>query len=238
MAIMLASNEHRRSFWDKKLRCFYSGWDKSLCAKYDELLCGKKENPVIISLYESKDAKFTSYKDIMDDSTEITCYSISLGTNVADIPVDLLNLLEEKLTCIIVHGGNTFDISYLAHKNGWHIYIKNMVKNFDVNYIGYSAGAILATPSILSAQWADSMTKEFLNNSKYSDGLGLVDFSLKPHSDSYLPNYYQYFKAYSLLQNKPFLCIYEMSAVVVEKNGDYKTYGKVFYIDSEEDYFI
>lgn len=209
---------------------YIDGWDKHIIKKYNKILSDKEKPPFIAVFIEG--GKKGIYQDYVTiDKERVKIVEINLGTPANSIKGLLLKEIRNA-RCIIVKGGNTFNICCLFHKNGWFNIVKEAVQENGSHYIGYSAGAIMATPTIMTAQWADTITNDFICNTRFRNGFGFVPFCLKPHSDSYLPDYYQYFKAFSMTTGLEMECIYETGAVIVDSAGETCKYGRVFTISS------
>lgn len=234
--IILASGCHLPIYEDE----YYRGediksyrhklWESKLTEKYHTAMYGGENDSYILDFYEGMSKKIRK-EEFQYKNKKIYYFYIPITKRIGEIETDILEQLDFA-TCIVVEGGNTFNISYLLHTNGWFDFIKEKVNN-GANYIGYSAGAIIATPTVMTAQWADFLSEKFVCNPQYKEGFGFVDFCLKPHSDSYLPNYYRYFKAFVITEELPMKCIYENGAVVIE-DGKPSEYGIVLTISKNK----
>lgn len=91
-----------------------------------------------------------------------------------------------RIDSLLVAGGNVFNLLYNIKKTGYDKIIKNLAKNKDFIYAGFSAGAILATPDIRVASkdncWQFGYDED-TKNTKDTRALGLVDFEILPHYD-------------------------------------------------------
>jgi len=54
----------------------------------------------------------------------------------------------QQAECILISGGNTWLLNQLLHENGLIVPIQRAVRERDIPYIGWSAGCVVATPSI------------------------------------------------------------------------------------------
>ena len=106
-----------------------------------------------------------------------------LGFNLID--VELESKTEKQLTkelegvdVIFVEGGNTFYLLQEARKSGFDKIVKKLMEK-GVVYIGYSAGSVLACPTIYIIRSIDDPTKA--PELKSYDGMSLVDFIVLPH---------------------------------------------------------
>lgn len=213
--ILLASNNHSYPYFDKEKKEEYFLWTETQRKIYNDVLSKGEKDYTIVEFIESPDRSYYTRK-VKNDTGAVTTITIPLGRKFSANGKALLKTIKNA-TCFVVNGGNTFDISYLIHSNGWYDFIKEMVLREGVNYIGYSAGAIMATPTVMTAQWADKMTKEFLTSKEYTNGFGFVPFCLKPHSDMYLPDYYPYFRAFSIVSGLDMECIYEEGTILFDE---------------------
>lgn len=134
--------------------------------------------------------------------------------------------VKELMECDIIYleGGNTFEISYALQITGMYNLLKSYAKKGGV-IAGTSAGSIMCTPSILSAQWADDMASTEEKIPTYN-GLGLTDFCLKPHSQGYMPKYRNPFQEFCNATQMPFKCIPDGGVVIVDGNETFD-YGGV-----------
>lgn len=205
-------------------------WTKAAIKVYDSIICDSSKSNVIVSFSEFSLTPI-DFRYTLIGVEPVKMIEVNLNTKIEDVEPNLLREIETA-RCIIVNGGNTFNISYLFHTNGWYNIVWKAVKYNHSHYIGYSAGAIMATPTVMTAQWADSITNGFLENRKFQKGFNFVDFCLKPHSDSYLPDYYQYFKSFSISHNLPMKCIFENGVVTVDKFGEISEFRKVLTIET------
>lgn len=118
-----------------------------------------------------------------------------------------------------VSGGNSFYLMEKSLESGFDKVIKELV-NRGVIYIGASAGAAIAGPSLEPIQLLDEADKA--PNLKSFNAFGLVDFVILPHygKEKYRPKYEQIMKDYG---NKPYRLIKltDQQAVIV-KGDQYK----------------
>ena len=144
-----------------------------------------------------------------------------------DAPAD--KIFVEKIlkhnVVFVVDGGNTYEIAFFLRINGWMDIIRDAVLNKGCHYIGYSAGAIIATSDIDTAQWADGRPSYITD--EYLEGIGLVDFIIKPHADYYMKRCKKQFKRYALEKQKDFYCIYNEGWVIVEGDKIFKLLSPV-----------
>lgn len=141
-------------------------------------------------------------------------YSISVVSNIDQFSIDFIKELFRSKVVIIVHGGNTYDISMNLHRNGWFFLIKVLMERYNAVYIGYSAGAIMATPDINTAQWADIKSKDLKEEEEV--GFGFVDFLIKPHYGRFYERLYYDFLLYAQKHKKDMYLIEEYGSIIVD----------------------
>jgi len=81
----------------------------------------------------------------------------------------------EKADLIIVGGGNTFHLLHHVRKRGWLKLIAQRVREGKAKYLGWSAGANLACPTIKTTNDMPVIDPGGL------EALGLVPFQINPH---------------------------------------------------------
>ncbi len=81
---------------------------------------------------------------------------------------------------VYVAGGNTFELCRAMKNSGYHQIVRKLLDSGQV-YIGESAGAIVAGPSLRGIQSIDEASDKDLED---LDGLALIDIMLVPHNDS------------------------------------------------------
>ena len=134
------------------------------------------------------------------------------------------SLLESDV--ILLGGGNTFLFRFLLKRNGLFPILKEYVNNGGI-LIGESAGSIMMSNDIEIANFAD---KDIIGGD--TQGLGLVNFEIKPHFDSWHKKLPMFLK-YSYERNSCLYCLYEGSFIIVEE--DLATlYGDYFVIKNGE----
>lgn len=188
-------------------------------AYYEDFMSGaylpnaiETDNKYVLHIHEGSECfartEYTKYGD------EVIKH---IHVNTGYGPHDTL-LKPDNIACIVVHGGNTFNISRDIHQNGWYEFIFKKVFEQEIPYVGYSAGAIMATPFVLSAMWADAISPNVLKDVNNLCGFGFVDFFIKPHDDSYLtvPRYAKQFKDFGEIFGHDFYSIGEFGAILID----------------------
>jgi len=104
-------------------------------------------------------------------------YLSKVGKALAPLPVDLIRSVEdvEKAELIIVGGGNTFQLLRECRQRGLLEPIRKRVMAGKASYLGWSAGANLACPTIKTTNDMPIVDPGGL------EALGLVDFQINPH---------------------------------------------------------
>ena len=110
-----------------------------------------------------------------------------LGFSSFDI-VDLSALAREMwekrlraVDIIMVGGGNTFHLMYWMNKSGLSEILRDLLKT--KVYVGISAGSMVMAPSLALSQSA-KLYYEDIGTDKMDEGLGFVNFQVRPHLNS------------------------------------------------------
>src|SRR3989344_6789029 len=134
-------------------------------------------------------------------------------TNIVDI--DLKNYKEKELyealksfDVIFVNGGNTFNLLYWVKKSGFDKVIKKLLKE-GKTYVGLSAGAILACPTIEVALWKGMDDSSVVKLNSY-EGLNLVNFHIFVH---YLDKWRELINKEKDKLNKKLICLTDKQAI-------------------------
>jgi dipeptidase E len=111
-----------------------------------------------------------------------------LGYKTTD--VDLRTITAEELLQTLkdvdilhVAGGSVFYLISLIKKRGFEAILTDAIKKGSVIYTGTSAGAMIMGPSIAMFGF-DEEEKPFLADVPNQKGLGLINFSIMPHSNN------------------------------------------------------
>lgn len=85
--------------------------------------------------------------------------------------------------CVWVRGGNTFVLRAQLARTGADDVLERLVRNGDLAYAGYSAGAAVATPTLTGLDVTDDPSDVLATCGIETvwTGLGLVDFAIVPH---------------------------------------------------------
>lgn len=110
---------------------------------------------------------------------------------------------------IILGGGNTFLFQWLLRRAGMLDGLSEFAKNGGI-LIGESAGSIIMSESIEIARFAD----EDIVGSENTDGLGIIDFEMKPHFGGWLKRFPE-FVYYSAESNQDLYCLFDGGFIIV-----------------------
>lgn len=139
-------------------------------------------------------------------------YSLELALYVElDVAYDS-NLVDSLFACDAIHlsGGNTYYFLYWLQQRGLIERLQDYALHKGI-LIGVSAGAIIMTPEINSAQLCGDSPYAPLTNYQ---GLGLVDFTFVPHVQD-TPEGYARMQAYANYQQKTLYGCHDGDGIVV-----------------------
>lgn len=174
--------------------------------KMEELI-GKKDFNTLHLVYWRKDLPCVFGYNFSDD--------LYMNMRVK-VPKKLVGKILSYIDVVTIPGGNTFEISKWMQENGYYDLVKKAAEMGKVIF-GTSAGAIMMSPTIMSAQWADPM-EPFINEIPTTNGLNFVPFLIKPHSEGYFPEYHKRFQDFCDKEEKTFECIGDGGCIII--NGD------------------
>lgn len=131
-----------------------------------------------------------------------------------------------EFECIWVRGGNTFVLrAQLAHTGADQV-IDNLVRDGELVYAGYSAGAAVVTPTLIGLDITDD-PDEVLPTCGIEpiwSGLSLIDFAIVPHGgDSELEDPLSTAQTSDILarSNVPFRVLTDRQVVIVDGGEPY-----------------
>ena len=131
---------------------------------------------------DDREAKIASLQQYLSDIGIVDTALIDL--NFFDSADSTYNHLVQY-DYLYAMGGNNFDLRRAMAVSGFDACVNNLLSE-GVVYLGESAGAIVAGPSLLGFESMDDAAgKESVSRK----GLGLVDFVVVPHVDSADPRY-------------------------------------------------
>jgi dipeptidase E len=100
--------------------------------------------------------------------------------DISALPQSLWQPRLEKADVLFFGGGNTFHLMFWIEKSGLRELLPELLENRV--WVGISAGSMVSGLSIASEN--DRLFAEEIGEATGTDGLGLVNFSLKPHYHS------------------------------------------------------
>ena len=135
--------------------------------------------------------------------------------------------LEKKLLNyggIWIAGGNVFVLKRAVEKSGFEPIIKRLLAEDRIVYAGYSAGSVLATPTLKGIELVDDVTVAYKDDKEdfQWSGLGLVDYSIAPHyrSDHHESERIEKTVAYFKEKNLPFKTLRDGEVIVVDGKNE------------------
>lgn len=106
--------------------------------------------------------------------------------DISAIPRDLWFPRFQEADIFFIEGGNTFHLMYWIEKSGMKELLPELLKT--KVYVGVSAGSMVACKS-LGLSTSERLYHGEVGKYEKDRGLGLVDFSIRPHLNSpYFPN--------------------------------------------------
>jgi dipeptidase E len=94
-----------------------------------------------------------------------------------------------KFGLVWIQGGNAFLLMRALHRSGFPDVIRELLARDEIAYGGFSAGAVVATPTLQGIELMDDPTQlaDGYEPEVRWQGMGLVDFSIVPHYRSNHP---------------------------------------------------
>ena len=127
------------------------------------------------------------YRDEVYDS-HLEMRSLGLDTEELDLRryfgrPDALRAKLAEFDLVWVTGGNAFILRRAMKQSGFDDVIVDMLDNDEIVYGGFSAGAVVAAPTLRGIELMDDPTEVPTGyDAEVSwDGLGLIDYSIVPH---------------------------------------------------------
>lgn len=120
----------------------------------------------------------------------VTCTKLGFKSidivDISALPKDIWLTRLQEADIFFVEGGNTFHLMDWIEKSGLKDLLPEMLKS--KVYVGVSAGSMVVCPS-LDLSTSDRLYSESIGKYKKDEGLGFVDFLIRPHLNSpYFPN--------------------------------------------------
>jgi dipeptidase E len=135
--------------------------------------------------------------------------------------------LESKLEnygCVWITGGNVFVLKRAVERCGFDIAIKNLLTRDKLVYAGYSAGSVLAAPTLRGIELVDDVTLAYKDGKEDFEwnGLGLVPYSIAPHYKSDHPESAAVEKvvAYFEKNTMPYRALRDGEVIIVEGSSE------------------
>ena len=110
---------------------------------------------------------------------------------------------------LLFTGGNTFQLLDNLHKNALFETVKEFTNKDEFVIAGFSAGALLLTPTIQLAEDEDENVVDIQN----LEGLGLVDFEIYPH---YTENKKEFIEKYTQEMERKVVPIRDEEFIVMD----------------------
>jgi dipeptidase E len=121
---------------------------------------------------------------------------------------------------IWIRGGNVFVLQRAVEQSGFNKVIVEMLKNDQIVYAGYSAGAIITTPTLHGIELIDNPSEipEGYKKDFSWEGMSLVSYSIAPHYQSDHPESKAIEKLVQYFEDKkmPYKKLRDGEVVVVE----------------------
>lgn len=169
-------------------------------------LCGNSQVAVIMNAADLSE-DYHGYTDY------VVSYLKDIGLNAQEF--DLRKYFSDKSSlendlaefgAVWVAGGNSFVLLRAMHQSGFVEVAKNRVNDGTLVYGGFSAGAVVATPTLEGIELVDTpkLVPPNYNHEIIWEGLNLYDQSIAPHYDSDHPesdaieNVVAYFKKHNM----------------------------------------
>lgn len=121
-----------------------------------------------------------------------------------------------------VMGGNSFTLRRAMRQSGFDHVAYDPIKRNELVYGGFSAGAVVATPTLKGIELVDDpyAIPDGYNSEVIWDGLGLYGFSIAPHYKSNHPESTTIDEVVSYFErnNMPYKPLHDGEAIVVKEN--------------------
>ena len=139
--------------------------------------CDFSEDPVVRSKY--LEVQLQMLRDAGFEPTEVDLREYFDSKN------DLGSTLR-KFDALWIPGGNAFILRRAMKQSGFDQIIKGLLEEDTLAYGGFSAGAVVATPTLNGIDILDdpNVVPAAYKSEVVWDGLGLIDYSIVPHFES------------------------------------------------------
>lgn len=118
--------------------------------------------------------------DDMNNAKKLGFSSFDI-VDISALPRETWEKRLKAVDIIMVGGGNTFHLMYWMNKSGLSEILRDLLKT--KVYVGISAGSMVMAPSLALSQSA-KLYYEDIGTDKMDEGLGFVDFQVRPHLNS------------------------------------------------------
>jgi dipeptidase E len=106
--------------------------------------------------------------------------------DISAIPKDSWEPRIREADVLVFGGGNTFHLMYWVEKSGLKDILSDLLS--DKIYVGISAGSIITSRRLSVSDSERLYSEEIGEHEKSTEGLGFVDFCIRPHLNSpYFP---------------------------------------------------
>lgn len=104
--------------------------------------------------------------------------------DLRDIDRSVFESLLKESDILHVNGGSVSYLGWLLRDKGIDGVIIEAVKNGDIIYTGTSAGSMIVAEDVAMFSYDDEEEREYVEKGFTKKGLGLVPWTIAPHSDS------------------------------------------------------
>ena len=179
-------------------------------ALLDQEICGRVMFMTTASEPEKGDLSWlhADRQSLVDAGLDVFDYSV---TNKTEQEIEKAF---EGVGAVCVAGGNTYYLLHHVRKSGFDKVVTRLVSN-GLPYVGSSAGALLAGPTIETSLDDPEIVPELADYT----GLNLCDTSIRPHwgSEHFASRYKDEFERLYNLEN-PMILLTDNQYVIVENN--------------------
>ncbi|MDO9181430.1 MAG: Type 1 glutamine amidotransferase-like domain-containing protein [Bacteriovorax sp.] len=171
------------------------------------------KKPKLSFIPSSSDVADVTFKSFVKEFSMLGRFSYN--SFCVDAPYsqsELVDLLQSDL--IYLGGGNTFHFLHHLKKNHMFGHLQEFLKKDGV-LCGLSAGAIVLSPNINTANFPSFDRDENLIGLKNLKGMGLVNFEFFPHYTN-AKRYSDEFVAYTEKSKFPFYASFDGSGIIIE----------------------
>ena len=206
------------------MRLFLSSENIAKEEELAKLIGGKNKRVAVIvnsadwHTVEERQERLNSEFSNLNKAGFVNCYELDLRKYI-ELPDALPNSLED-VDLIWVRGGNVFYLRWLMKSTGIDNLLINLLNKDALVYGGYSAGAIMVTPTLRGMDTLDDPSKA---PEQIWDGLRLVDYSIIPHwnREDYKDKTLAV-REYFVNHNMPFKTLEDGEVIIVDGDKEYR----------------